>query len=158
MLPVALTLKHLNAGIAYAIDPWDRRPATEGSLSEWDQKFWQDHFDGKAILKEFIEAVREFGVADHVRIIQTTSQEASRIFADASIDYLHLDGNHSPEASTLDVRLWLPKVKPGGCIVFDDAERDTTQAALRLLGMGCHSYFREYWNAEGSKWRVYERY
>ena len=33
------------------------------------------------------------------------------------IDFLHLDGNFSEEGSTLDCRLYLPKVIPGGYVL-----------------------------------------
>jgi hypothetical protein len=39
---------------------------------------------------------------------------------DIWIDLIHIDGDHSYEAVTLDCELWLPKVVPGGYACFDD--------------------------------------
>ncbi|MCA3155894.1 MAG: class I SAM-dependent methyltransferase [Phenylobacterium sp.] len=36
------------------------------------------------------------------------------------ISVLHIDGNHAFEAVELDSRLWTPKVRRGGWIIFDD--------------------------------------
>lgn len=39
---------------------------------------------------------------------------------EGSIALLHIDGNHAYEAVDLDARLWTPRVRPGGWILFDD--------------------------------------
>ena len=49
------------------------------------------------------------------------------------IDILHIDGNHEEESSYRDVELYVPKVKKGGYIWFDDANWYQTQKALNLI-------------------------
>ena len=69
--------------------------------------------------------------------MRRTSEQTYSYFADESIDFLHIDGNHSEESSVFDVTYWLPKVKKGGVICFDDAWWESTQKAIKLLLQDC---------------------
>jgi predicted O-methyltransferase YrrM len=46
---------------------------------------------------------------------------------------LHIDGNHSEEASTSDVDLFMPLVKPGGVVFMDDLNWDSTKRAQEKM-------------------------
>jgi hypothetical protein len=48
------------------------------------------------------------------------SAEAARNFAVKSLDFVYIDANHDFEAVAEDIRLWYPKVKPGGLIAGHD--------------------------------------
>jgi len=61
-----------------------------------------------------------------------TSEEYSNII-NYEIDILHIDGNHEEESSCKDVELYLPRVKKGGYVWFDDANWHQTQKAINLL-------------------------
>ena len=59
------------------------------------------------------------------------------------IDILHIDGNHSEQASYLDVTKWVPLVRSGGWIFFDDMtwfENGvfTTARAVEWLNANCY--------------------
>jgi len=41
------------------------------------------------------------------------------------IDLLHVDGGHDLKSVTSDCQLYLPKVSPGGLVIFHDYERST---------------------------------
>lgn len=45
-----------------------------------------------------------------------TSVEGSKQFADASLDFVYIDANHSYEAVKEDIAIWRPKVRAGGFI------------------------------------------
>ena len=54
--------------------------------------------------------------------IRATSQHAAASFADGSMDFVYIDGNHRYDMCMLDIILWLPKVKVGGIISGHDYE------------------------------------
>jgi predicted O-methyltransferase YrrM len=81
------------------IDPWISRPELEESVRA-----------------RFADEIR----AGRVEVIHSTSEAASGKFADQSLDWLYIDGNHNYEFVRKDLELYFPKVKRGGYIVCDD--------------------------------------
>jgi len=69
---------------------------------------------------QFEKAVKAFGLEKRVRLIAENSADAYQKVPDASQDLIFVDGNHSAWAVALDLRLWWPKVKPGGKLVGHD--------------------------------------
>jgi hypothetical protein len=69
--------------------------------------------------------------------MRMTSKESVIFFPDNSIDILHIDGNHSEDPALFDAKNWLPKVRPGGYIWFDDANWPTTKKAVDYLLETC---------------------
>lgn len=67
----------------------------------------------------------------HCYWYRTEASKAVEVFQE--IDMLHIDGNHAHESATGDVNLYVPKVKSGGYIWFDDIDWDSTQGALNTL-------------------------
>ena len=67
-------------------------------------------------------------------LLQGTAAEAAPRFAPASIDLLHVDGNHSEASVRDDLQRYLPLVRPGGIVVVDDISwRSVRRAAEPLL-------------------------
>lgn len=139
--PLVAALAYKQQGIAYAIDPWENQSCMEGH--EQDEKWIEDHknywekIDLNKIMNKFIENMHKNGLEEKYAIMRMSSQQALAYFDDESIDFLHIDGNHSETASVFDVTHWLPKVKKGGVICFDDAWWDSTKKAVRLLLQEC---------------------
>ena len=71
----------------------------------------------RAILQE----MGEFGCK--FRLHHKPSILGSADFANNSIDIVFLDGDHSYEGVVFDIKSWLPKVKTGGMLAFDDFSR-----------------------------------
>jgi len=57
---------------------------------------------------------------DRANMIRAMSPQAAEQFADASMDFVYLDANHSREAVEKDIRAWAPKVRPGGILAGHD--------------------------------------
>ena len=89
----------------------------------------------------------------------------ARLVADAPVDLLFIDGDHSYEGVAADYRLYRPLVRPGGLIVFHDivpaATTGDPRAGHRWVGgvpqfwqevrpQGVHSWeFVEHWDQGG---------
>lgn len=72
------------------------------------------------IFYEFIDNTiisENYGTFD---CIKDTSENASKLFQNDSIDFLLLDAGHSYESVRDDLKLWYRKVKPGSIIAGDD--------------------------------------
>ena len=52
---------------------------------------------------------------------------------EGAIGLLHIDGNHEYEHVLADVRDWVPRVKPGGWLVFDDYQWDWGDGPRRVV-------------------------
>lgn len=140
LVPMAFVLKNIGkGGIAYGIDPWDNGASVEGITHEGSKEFWTvvDHED---IMHKLIRYIHAFGLEQNIELIRATSADAPLI---DEIDLLHVDGNHSEEASYFDVTKWVPQVRSGGWIVFDDMNwsengKVTTRKAVEYLNQHCH--------------------
>jgi Methyltransferase domain len=77
------------------------------------------------------------GYGDAIQLIIADSLAASRLFGDASVDWVHLDARHDYANVQADIRAWLPKVRPGGWLSGDDYDEikwpEVVQAVDDLL-------------------------
>lgn len=118
--------------LLYGVDAWEKDASLEGKNDAENDKWWSE-VDYDAALASFEHAIKVFRLEDNVFPIKSKSEDAIHGFEDGTIDLLHIDGNHSEEKSCLDVDLWLPKVKSGGIIFFDDLNwHTTTKAAYKV--------------------------
>jgi cephalosporin hydroxylase len=74
------------------------------------------------------------GYGDAIAIIIADSLAASRLFGDASIDWVHLDARHDYASVRADIRAWLPKVKPGGWLSGDDYDEIKWPEVVSAVG------------------------
>jgi predicted O-methyltransferase YrrM len=56
----------------------------------------------------------------NVTMMRTTSAAAVVKFKDASLDFVHIDGDHSFDAAMQDIIAWTPKVRIGGLVIVHD--------------------------------------
>lgn len=53
-------------------------------------------------------------------MIRALSHEVADLFADESLDYVYIDGNHAYDYVKLDLETWYPKLKKGGILAGHD--------------------------------------
>lgn len=86
---------------------------------------FEEYVDG---CKEELEEAKEFAIdilamkeGRHEMLLKT-SDECVSLFKDGSLDFVYVDGNHSEEQCTKDIKNYWPKIKSGGIL-------------------GCHDYY-----------------
>jgi hypothetical protein len=135
--PTARALNYLGSGRLYCIDPWMKHCSTEGYPPENPHFQWWNQIDHEEIFLGFLKMLSSHQLTHTCAILRMKSAEAVSWFDDESIDILHIDGGNSIPVSLQHVRLFLPKVKKGGYIWFDDCDWPTTLAAQKLLYANC---------------------
>ena len=138
LVPMAQALRANQKGKIYGIDPWDNQASMEEVVHPENQAFW-GRVDHTAVMNGLIGKIREFGLDNQIELIRATSEDAPAI---DEIDVLHIDGNHSDKTSYFDATKWVPYVKKGGFIIFDDMTwyengTYTTARAVEWLNDNC---------------------
>lgn len=69
-----------------------------------------------------IERVFDERMARHRNVTKwkMRSSEAAGHFADHSLDFVYIDADHHEKYVREDIRLWLPKIRPGGLLAGHD--------------------------------------
>ena len=116
LVPMACALKANKKGRVYGIDPWNPIESLQHIMDGSNINYWS-RADHEAVLNHLVDKIGKFQLGDHVELIRATSAMADEI---PGIDILHIDGNHSDPTTYLDVTKWVPLVKKGGWIIFDD--------------------------------------
>jgi hypothetical protein len=98
----------------YGVDPWwDAGPnVSRAYIATADGHALQDKDTARRTYLETLKRVEPFG--DRANVIRLSSPGAAMAFADASVDAVFIDGDHSYEAVKADIEAWWPSVKPGG--------------------------------------------
>jgi hypothetical protein len=135
--PIASTLAFKKQGLAYAIDPWSIEACVENYKPEDEAYKGWSKTDLKKVMYKFVEGMHKNQLDPFFLIMRVSSAQAYHYFEDKSIDFIHIDGNHSEASAVFDVEHWLPKVKSGGIICFDDAHWESTQPAVKILLNTC---------------------
>lgn len=135
--PFASALKFAKQGVIYAIDPWKVEDCLVGYDVEDPNYQWWSKLDLEGVYRYFLEMLSSYQLKDYCNVLRMKSEEALDTFADASIDILHIDGNHTEGVSLRDVLMYFCKVKKGGYIYFDDANWPSTASAVAYLHEHC---------------------
>jgi len=67
--------------------------------------------------------VLDCGFGEKITLIISESVAASRLFPDASLEWVHLDARHDYESVKADIEAWRPKVRAGGWLSGDDYDQ-----------------------------------
>lgn len=154
VIAMGFAMRELGTGMVYGIDPYKADAATEGSGDEEDKDWWANKSDLDKMAEYAIKQIWAHRLDQWATLIRASSQHVAQLFREIGV--LEIDGNHSEEASTRDVSLYLPKVIKGGYIFADDADWSTTQKAMALLDEKC-DMIREVKPEGNSSYRIYRK-
>lgn len=153
LIAMALALKHLGGGCAIGIDPWESDASIKGFEGDAANREWWSKCDHDMIFRLCRAHIKLYG-ADNVILLPHTSQEARKMIH-PPLDLLHIDGNHSEEQSVFDVENYVPLVRSGGTVVFDDTNWSTTARAQQLLANLCA--FEKFVESPGQQCAFYRK-
>ncbi len=98
-------------GTLYMVDVWN----------EIKEGYEDASNHGRFDIDIYGEAIKNIkGYEDRAIMIRATSEIASNIFQDESLDFVYIDANHAYDYVVQDIELWYPKVKPGGFVMGHD--------------------------------------
>jgi len=132
LVPMAEAIKYNHRGIVYGIDPWKSEASVAGFNDE-NTKWW-GRVDHESVMKSFLSSLKEYRLNEFVNVIRATSVDCQSI---ENIGLLHIDGNHSEDSALFDVKKWVPLVKQGGFVIFDDLDWPQTEKAVEWLDDHC---------------------
>jgi predicted O-methyltransferase YrrM len=142
LIPQLLAIRQNGIGYAHGVDPWRIDAALENMQAPANRDWWSA-LDMTAIYDGLVNALDAYGLSTLCTLHKCKSEEAVSKFDNGSIGLLHIDGNHSEPQSYADATLWLPKLKPGGILFFDDmwwtdgGQDPTTRKAIVFLLEHC---------------------
>lgn len=104
----------------------------------------------RPLYESFCANMAECGVSDVVHPVQNYSVEAAGQYADESVDFAFIDGDHRRECVLADLEAYWPKIKTGGKFAGHDIGENDVEIALAefCLNRGL-SYYRQ-----GASWII----
>ena len=93
-------LENVSLKKLFMIDPY-----THYDFSAMTPELWEEQYN---------HAKEKFGGLQNADLWRVSSEAASRLIADGSLDFVYIDGNHFYPAVKKDIELWWPKVRVGG--------------------------------------------
>jgi hypothetical protein len=113
-------LEHYDIDKMYLIDPYVPLP------------YLKHYFGTESIVNASKEEahLRMEPYKDKVVFMEDFSENVCDEIPDNSCSVLFIDGNHSYESVLLDLKNFIPKVKPGGLIIGDDFNEEGVKKAI----------------------------
>lgn len=114
----------------YMVDPWEE-------CSGGSYKTTVDHINNYTqsqhdeAMRRAMNNVEMF--KGQFKVLRMTSEEAVEQFADESVDFVFIDGDHSYEGCATDIRLWYPKVRDGGLMSGHDYRDERNYGVMQAV-------------------------
>lgn len=118
----------------WAVDSWEHN-APNGEQQQWAKLMGGDFsLYAKSMLEHDPKAF------EFARVVRARSEVAARMFADASVDLVAVDADHSYEGCLRDITAWRPTLRLDGMIGGDDHHEKhhpgVIQACQESFGVG----------------------
>lgn len=121
-----IVLKDWRGAAYHMIDPWTTQ----------DPRVYREKQDERWVYDKRHEECLAIAASDRRVIVHRAfSSEAAVKFNNASLDCCYIDGNHSYEAVSQDLKDWWPKMKSGGLFCGHDYGNQTE--AMGYAGWDC---------------------
>lgn len=69
------------------------------------------------------------------QILIEDTTAAADLFNDGQFDFVFIDGDHTTAKVEADTRAWMPKLRPGGAVLWHDIDWPSVQRAIRNLDL-----------------------
>lgn len=162
---LAFAHRKIDRGVCHAIDAWSNPVAAEHYTGT--SKDWWSKLDFARIYANFQKLIADHHLEKYVKVLRMDASDAAGQFADESVSVLSFDADHSEVSSVRDISVWMPKIKPGGFIYFDDSDwRDdsgkcSTALAQEILLASAfvltHTEPKNYATGEGNEWKIFRK-
>lgn len=136
LIPMAMACDFQQKGVCWGIDPWRKQDAIEDIKDEAHINWWKS-CNLELTYQRFMAQLIQNNITHRCNHLRGSGEFYAQLFPAKSIDVLHIDGNHSEKKSIQDVNLWLPKVRKGGYVFFDDIAWGSTKKAVALIKKQC---------------------
>ena len=113
----------------HMVDPWEDVGGTYHQTDDFIARYTQEQHES-AMAKALAHVAPFEG---RYKIHRMTSEQAAPLFEDGSLDFVFIDGDHSYEACSQDIRLWWPKIKPGGLLSGHDYTDEKNYGVIRAV-------------------------
>lgn len=94
----------------FSIDPWNKPEGPEGESIH--------HLAPPAMYIDAVQKLMPFGLRSVV--LRMYSLDAAELFQPGSLDFVYIDAQHWYPRIAEDLRVWWPKVRPGGLFAGHD--------------------------------------
>lgn len=79
------------------------------------------------------------------KVLRKASLDAVDDYADGSLDWVHIDGDHSFDAAVQDIIRWAPKVREGGLVLVHDYCSFGMSGVIKAVDAYTHCHWIEPW-------------
>lgn len=112
------------------------------AIDPWRQYDWPCPFDWQDVYDTFMAYAKD---KPEIAVLRMPSLEAAAYIADASLDFVYIDGDHSYRAARADIETWRPKVRAGGFLGGHDLSEAFPGVGQALLDtrIGFGTQFRD---------------
>ena len=149
--PMALAHQQLERGYALGIDAWNNEAPLEGTNTKTNNDWWAQ-VPIKEIYNRFLQTGKFLQVGNYARHRTGKTEDFVNRFADESITLLHQDSNHNIETISRELRLYAPKIKPGGYWVADDTDWKEAKDGYALLPLHGFELLEDY-----ETWQIWKK-
>jgi predicted O-methyltransferase YrrM len=142
----------------YGIDPWELAQKSNGISKDLFtpdsiDRYYKKQKDNRKNLQKIVAHTDTNNQCDLIHGFSDDLGIVNR-FRDNTVSFLHIDGDHSYENVTKDLRYWFPKLKSGGLIVGDDYSWPSVAEAFAHFIDSPPSYIE--WRTTDSKYFIHK--